>query len=59
MITAKRLIMTGAIILFQQGSVMQFTIGLLTTYFAGCLQVRSPLFEFFAPSLGNAYVSVL
>ena len=49
-ITGKRLIMTGAIVLFQQGSVMQFTVGLITTFVFYGLQVRSTMVELFVPS---------
>ena len=47
-ITGKRLIMTGAIVLFRQGSVMQFTIGLVTTFSVYGLQVRIGLLYYFS-----------
>ena len=38
--TITRLIMSGAIVLFDQGSVMQFSVGLLTMFAAFGLQLR-------------------
>ena len=39
-VTAKRLTLTGVIMLFEQGSVMQFSVGILTTVISLSLQMR-------------------